>query len=154
MSRFMNSQTPAYKAALACLTVAKGVDVQRLVADVTHGQLRDSFIKLYGLKERKGHACTHRLKGSRQCRCYTREGYKPLDIPHGDHLSEWVRGGRTVAILSQPYGIHHKALVETMEFCKAHDLSVDIGSYPSFHYPGVVISLLFTRVNEPLEPCR
>lgn len=150
MSRFKQNPSPEYRAAVRMLKLLKG-DTAQIYAEATHERLHEDFAAARKLKERKpgSHVCVYRLKGSRQCRCYRIEDgvlrHQPIEIPEGDHLSEWTQGGRTVAILSQPYGLTFNGLRETFEFCEAHDLKVSINSYPSFHYPGVVLSLLFTR---------
>ena len=149
VSRFKGLTSPEYRAAVQVLRRLNR-DAPMVYADAVHEKIKQEFAQSGRIKERKyGHVCVYRLKGARQCKCYgIRSGnpaYQPIEIPHGDHLSEWTRDGQTVAILSQPYGIYHEAIEETMEFCRAHDLEVRISTYPSFHYPGAVLSVIFTR---------
>lgn len=149
MSRFKGVTTPQYWAAVGVLKELSS-DAVTVYADAVYEKVKQEFVETRRIKERKdGHACVYRLKGSRQCKCYRVSGgrpvYRPINIPRGDHLSEWMQDGHTVAILSQPYGMGHETLEETLQFCKEHDLEMRIDTYPSFHYPGAVLSVLFTR---------
>jgi hypothetical protein len=155
--RFNYETTPEYRAAVAALGKLSPEDVQSAYGDASHQHLLDLFTKLRGVKRRKGeHVCAHRLKGNRQCLGYA-PAYAPSprlcpDIPHGDHLSEWTAGGETVAILSQSYGMLHDDVAETLAFCDANGLDVEFSTYPSFHNPGGILSLIFTRKGFYLGP--
>lgn len=149
VSRFKGVTTPEYRQAVSVLK-SVSTDAAQVYAEATHEKIRQEFAVLWRIKGRKGgHVCIYRLKGSRQCKCNTVKGgfltHQPIEIPRGDHLSEWTRDGQTVMILSQPYGLGYEGLQETLKFCEAHDLEVSINTYPSFHYPGSILSLIFTR---------
>lgn len=151
MSKFISNPSTDYTRAIEALSKLPDHDIVRVYADTVHLSLLESFTTRYKIKRRRPlgyHVCVHRLKGNRQCPGYARyapHGLRCPQIPDGDHLSEWVSKNKTVAILSQPYGLTFKSVVETVKFCKEHGLQVEIDSYPSFHFPGVVLSLVFTR---------
>jgi hypothetical protein len=143
ISRFNGTQSAEYRAAVRALQALPLNETEPAYAEATCTRLLESFKKTRNLRRRSvgGHVCVNRLKGKR-CSGY---GIDCPSIPHGDHLSEWKLGGKTVAILSQPYGLSFDGLGETLEFCNLHDLQVSIDTYPSFHFPSAVLSLTFTR---------
>lgn len=144
ISRFKNEQSAEYQAAVRALRALPSGDASCAFADATHVSRLESFKGTRGAKQRQpgSHVCVERLKGKRRCPSYNVDC---IEIPNGDHLSEWTINGKTVAILSQPYGLTYNGLRETLAFCEQHDLEVVIDTYPSFHYPGTVLSLIFTR---------
>lgn len=155
--RWNYETTPEYRAAVAALCKLSPDDVRSAYGDASYQHLMDSFTETRKVKQRKGsHVCVHRLKGNRQCpgysRAYATNKMRCPEIPHGDHMSEWMSDGKTVAILSQPYGMLHESVVETVKFCEANDLDVEFDTYPSFHNPGGVLSLIFTRKGFYLGP--
>jgi hypothetical protein len=142
VSRFKTEQSTEYQAAVRALLALPVDDTEPTYADATHKQHLESFAESRNIRQRRdAHICVERLKRTRK-RCLSANC---LQIPNGDHLSEWARDGVTVAILSQPYGLGFDGLRETLAFCDEHDLEVAIDTYPSFHYPGAVLSLIFTR---------
>lgn len=144
-SRFSTNQSAEYRAAVRALRALPAGDAPCAYADAVHLWLLESFRSNRGIKQRApgSHVCVERLKGKRRCPAPYSDAC--LEIPRGDHLSEWIVGGKTIAILSQPYGLSYDGLTETLAFCEQHELEVLIDTYPSFHYPGRVLSLVFTR---------
>jgi len=142
-SRFNSNPSADYRAAVDALRKLPEGHRDRAYADACHDDLFKGFKNSRKVTQRTtgGHVCVNRLKGSRR-RCY---GVDCPEIPDGDHLSEWKRSGTTVAILSQPYGLGFDGLRETLAFCDEHGLQVTINTYPSFHFPSTVISLIFTQ---------
>lgn len=138
-------------AVLQRLKKAEGVDmVTRVTAEVIAAAALADFARTRKVRERRGggwHVCVNRLRGGR-CRP---QGDCP-NIPAGDHVSEWCRGRETVAIVSQPYGLSRKDLKETMAFAAEYKLDVDIDTWPSWHFPGHVLTVVFTRAGGSLGP--
>jgi hypothetical protein len=150
-NHFLHQPSPLCQEArtlLARLHAAEGSDVvQRTAADVLADAALADFIRTRQVRRRPGsHVCVSRLLGQR-CR-----SYGCPQIPCGDHLSEWCRGRETVAIVSQPYGLYGKQLRETMAFCEQYGLDVDIDTWPSWHFPGSVLTAVFTRQGVYLGP--
>ncbi len=143
-SRFNWNQSPEYRAAVESLKVLPLGEANAVYGDAVHEELLAHF-QTNGLRERRAdHVCVNRLKGER-CRGWGDGGPLCPQIPAGDHLSEWTRDGKTVLILSQPYGLSFERLKETVKFCEAHGLQVSTDTCFSFHYPGRVLSMVFSR---------
>lgn len=103
------------------------------------------FAKKYGVKCSDRHACVNRLIGKR-CGIGNLKCVDPCPrIPAGDHLSLWNKDGKPFVIVSQPYGLTWSALVETVQFCERYGLRPDIDTWPSWHSPGKVLTILYFR---------
>jgi hypothetical protein len=93
------------------------------------------------VKQAPGRICIHRLNGKRRHdnhKCYP---------PAGDHCSLWLdkNTGRPKFFISQPYQIYDYNLEETIKFCHENNLEFVITSYPSWHNPGNVIFIEYSR---------
>jgi hypothetical protein len=110
------------------------------------------FAKKYGVTRSDRHACVNRLIG-KMC---GRGNLKCVDpcprLPAGDHLSLWNKDGKPFCIVSQPYGLSFSALEETFRFCRRYRLRAEISTWPSWHAPGDVLTVLFFRSEE--EPAK
>lgn len=118
--------------------------VERVIAIVTAPARHHAFAQRYHVTQRRGHICVERLQGKRSCTKRTCSSLFP-PIPGGDHVSEWMRNGQTVCIVSQPYGVSAELFVETAQYCDAHDLDVSIDATLAWHFPGKSLLLIYTR---------
>ncbi len=98
-------------------------------------------LKQYGLR------CAHALIGKRCYRILDSDACFP---PGHDHSSLWGRDGKPLVFLSQPYPIGNDTIVESVAFCQRLGLSMAISTWPSFHFPGAVLSVEYWNPNGPL----
>jgi len=98
----------------------------------------ETFARSRGLKRSDGHACIERLLGHR---CHGIHSGPPA----GDHDTLWLKGGKPVLYLAQPYGLGWDKMRELIAFCLRHGLRADVDVWPSFHFPAHVISVYITR---------
>lgn len=61
-----------------------------------------------------------------------------------DHGTRWLRAGQPYCLLGQPYDLSADDLAELHEL-QARGLHVSITTWPSWHYPGAVLSVLVNR---------
>jgi hypothetical protein len=143
------NRTPEYEAAITALrkliTPDNHIDMaQRAFAEAVCDETLKKWAALRGLKPAGGHPCVHRLLGKR---C-SGLGDEPCYPPNSDHLSMWNRNGRPYCLVSQPYGLNHKQIQEIMHYCQTKGLTVDIDTWPAWHFPGVVLHVLIRRAHE------
>ncbi len=74
--------------------------------------------------------------------------YTDLRFPGADHVSYWNKNGKPFCVVSQPYNIDDKVMVEVVDICKKHNLKCFISAGPSWHYPGGVFTMLWVGVDE------
>lgn len=160
-SRFNSKSSPLWKSAVGALRrllEAEGTNgVESAYAEAVADRHEEDWIARRALKLHRGHCCVNRLLGKR---CQHGRAYLPLgsgtlvvatqsagtiEIPKGDHLSEWTHNGKTDVILSQPYGLTYKGIKETVAFCERYGLEASIDTWPSFHLPGAVLSVEYSR---------
>ncbi len=91
-----------------------------------------------GFKQSDGRLCVQRLWG-RQC------NLKDCVPPSGDHDTLWLQNGKPAMYVTQPYGLEWETMRKLVAFCERHGLKADVAAWPSFHYPGQVISILLSR---------
>lgn len=142
MSRFVEwkKQTDKYRAALEALRVLAQEnwdDAERACAEFM-AEPWEAAMKTKGITQRRtGHVCLSRLKGERRCpNNWSHACNSPHCIPGHDHSSEWVKEGKTHAIVCQPYGMSYEVLKQAVSFCEANGLRVDIDAYLAWHFPG------------------
>jgi hypothetical protein len=153
----MSRPTPLYTSGLDLmqkLIHEEGIHAaEALYADVLGGPRKQQFARDELAKPQRGpHVCVHRLVGAAKCLemppgiCDT---LTPT-LPASDHLSEWRsnagRGGKTVAIVSQPYSLSNQDLQEIVSRCQSDGLQAEV-STESWHFPGR--SLLLTWRSGP-----
>ena len=106
------------------------------------------FKERYGVKESRGVVCWQRLLGKR-CPTYQSSSQK-YDVPHvcypphSDHVTLWNKNGKPHFLVSQPYGPwHYNRILKIGEFCEKNNLEFLIDAWPSWHYPGRVLTVIF-----------
>lgn len=100
------------------------------------------------------HVCIHRLMGkpcARQDKPHTVACNARNNIPASDHLSEWQKDGKTLFIVSQPYGMSFDSLKKTVLFCESNGLAVNISAESSWHFPGRTIAVEYTSIENKTE---
>jgi hypothetical protein len=108
-------------------------------------QRENEWSKREGLKRSKAAPfCVCRLLGKR-CSSFGM-GTCPNAVPEADHPSLWLRDGKPVAFVSQPYQIGD---VEKLgSFCRDRDLRCTITTWPAWHYPGNALFVEIRRAQE------
>jgi hypothetical protein len=64
-------------------------------------------------------------------------------VPEVDHPSLWIRDGKAVIFVSQPYGLVDVARLGA--FCMERNLTCMITTWPAWHNPGSVLHVEITR---------
>lgn len=108
-------------------------------------RLMEEWAKANKLRHVGGKVCWRRLHGKRcrgsgcDCMPYT------LNCPLVDHSSVWRKADGSYLILLQPYLMSLDTIRALGEFCVVHGLNVTVTTYPSYHSPGLVLSIVLTR---------
>lgn len=93
------------------------------------------------LRPAGGRLCIQRLIGKR---CGTHDYSADFLPPSADHCSLWIDGsGKPAVFVSQPYSLGMADAVLTAEFCQRLGLEFQISTYPSWHNPGSVVTVLY-----------
>jgi hypothetical protein len=142
------NRTPEYEAAIAALKklISPNGDTNmatRAFAEAVCHYTMKKWAELRGLKKAGGHPCINRLLGKR-CNGW---GDEPCFPPYSDHLTMWNRDGRPYCLVSQPYGLTNEQVKEILNFCKDKGLTIDIDTWPAWHFPGRVLHVLFRRAH-------
>lgn len=155
--RDKSKRTAQYEAAvrtLRQLVEAEGESAASdACAEATAEKRREDYQRAGGLKQSEGQVCVQRLLGN-QCHRYShpyREGDCECDPPGADHQTLWLKDGQPFVYLSQPYPLGLETLRKTVRFCDRFDLDMVISTWPSWHYPGNVLSVEFTRRGNEVE---
>ncbi|MBI4377240.1 MAG: hypothetical protein HY549_12420 [Elusimicrobia bacterium] len=143
MRQFASGETRTEKYAQALralreLLEAQGEDVVGCAYAEAVAQSRYDRFAVKGLKQSDGRLCVQRLWG-KQC------DLKDCVPPSGDHDSLWLRDGKPAVYLTQPYGLTWETMRRLMAFCERHGLKADIDTWPSFHFPGQVLSVQLSK---------
>ena len=142
-----NDRTPAYLSAVAALKALPADLRERAVAEASADDLRDAWIK--SRRVRKAPPGTNywgRLVGKTQSE-QGRIGRNER-LPGDDHTSLWLEGDEPVIYVSQPYQLSFEELRNIVQACSDNALSVQVSSRPSWHFPGRVLMLEYTRAPE------
>lgn len=110
----------------------------RAYAEAVAETYEADFAKKRGLKRSQERACVLRLT-SQRC------PGEHLAPPGGDHDTLWLKDGRPELYLMQPYGFGWDKMRELVAFCLQHGLKADVDIWPSFHFPGHVLSICLQR---------
>lgn len=167
MDRFVARahQTPAYREAVRALQAVVAVagpgvpTATQAFAEAVWEQHKTEYAASRGLTESKtNHACIRRLLG-RQCRSggverEARGDLPPCWPPGADHSSLWNRDGKPVVFVMQPYPMSYATVRELVDFCERWGLQFSVSPWPSWHYPGAVVTLEITRTGTDLRPAR
>lgn len=62
-----------------------------------------------------------------------------------DHGTRWTRDGRPYCLVGQPYQLLADDLRELLDLQLEHGLDVSVATWPAWHYPGRVLSVIVTR---------
>ena len=161
MTAFNKKPSPTYLQALSAmhkLMEEEGGDfVRRACADVTWEDNKRIFAKREGLKEAKT-SSIERLTGKRSekeivrlfkessqsLEDYSRLSEKPV-LPKDDHSSLWLKDGKPYAYVSQPYQLSLNDVKKLASFCDEYNLDMLIEAYPSWHFPGEVLTVKVTK---------
>ncbi len=103
-------------------------------------KIRKDFTERYHLTPARGRLCFLRLLGKR-----CSHGLNGCWPPGSDHVSLWNKDGNPRALISQPYSLESCVLADMVSFAKQHELEFTVSSYPSWHYPGEVLTVVWTR---------
>jgi hypothetical protein len=102
-SRFMQEPSPEYLKAVQVLRqLAQKESLDHALqawAESCADERREAWAQSYGLKESKGHVCLTRFLG-KQC-----DSVNCLRAPGDDHRSLWIKHGKPVVYVYQPYGL-------------------------------------------------
>jgi hypothetical protein len=104
----------------------------------------------HGLKEvRNTPYCVCRLLG-KVCK---RFGVSDcLNAPPGcDHPSLWLRNGKPVTFVFQPYGLCNADVEKLGAFCRERKLELEVSTWPAWHYPGSVLHVEISKSGEREE---
>ena len=134
-----------------------GDAVRRICADVTWEDNKQTFAERERLKESK-QPSIERLTGKRSekefLRLYEKSSKSPEDfarlskkpvLPKDDHFSLWLKGGKPHAYISQPYELSLNDAKELVNFCGEYNLDLLIRAFPSWHFPGRVLTVEVTK---------
>ncbi len=112
----------------------------RAFAEATSDIFRND-LKKQGYKRSNAIPSIEWLVGKRKPR-YDR-GTRP---PGDDHSSIWTKDRKPILYLSQPYNLGERLLKEMVEFAEKWGLEFWIRTWPSFHFPGHVLSVWWSRI--------
>jgi hypothetical protein len=136
-------------AALDALISQEGSDhATRAYGEVVQDTLLANFAKARGLKRSNGAVCISRLHGKQCALGYQFSNHRTAGgcFPPGtDHPSLWNKDGKPYCFVSQPYGLSHRTLREILAYCEANGFEVEIDAQPSWHFPGRVLTVIFTK---------
>ncbi len=120
-------------------------------SDDERRQLMNIWAEKHGLRRSTTHACLRHLVGQR---C---DGISGTDIDgcptgdrnYADHPTLWLQNGSREILIFQPYGLSKADIEEILEDAERYDVSLRLDAWPSWHYPGSVLTVTFQRT-EPL----
>lgn len=148
MSRFNKKPSPLYREAVLALSrliEAEGIDqTERASAEALSEPLLEQWKKTIGATRSQGQPCLNRLLGGRHQEHWNSDRVcHPCRIPISDHTTSWIKNGKPVCILSQPYSLSTENMREIVATCEEWDLSVTVRTGPGFHFPGRILSVLW-----------
>lgn len=151
MRRFMHKPTDLYSRAvkaLSLLCMAEGADAAlRAYAEATWEEHQKQYAKKYGLKLSNGRICLARLLG-KKCDYHSDHSGIPCRPPGADHDSLWLKDGKPYVYVSQPYGLSAREMRELVSMCDRHGLEAYASAWPSWHFPGAVLTVEIKRKAE------
>lgn len=132
--------------AIRALAEAEGTDLAtRAYAEATWDLDRDGYAASRKLKLANGPVCIQRIHGKR-CREFSSYGTRcECHPPADDHPSLWNKERKPERYLSQPYSLSTEDLRQVVAFVDRFDLDVVVTPWPSFHFPGSILSVEYRR---------
>jgi hypothetical protein len=134
------------------LTAESDVDVvSRVYASAVHAASCQEWAQGLGLRRSTGHPCLGRLRDGR---CTEQYAYQygqstkhriPCRIPGADHDSLWLKNGKPVLYVTQPYHWTWETMQEAVAFGQFWGLAIDVEPWPSWHFPGRVLTILVRK---------
>lgn len=109
-------------------------------------------VRLGADRRSMSHPCVHRLFNKR---CPDRyggnwfaewDGKMPCHPPATDHPSLWLKDGKAIAFVSEPYGLVMKDTIEMVNFAERWGLTFEMLPWASPHYPGHTMAVIWRRV--------
>lgn len=144
------TQRQAYEALLNAKQETNADIASRVCAAVIAEDYEASFARVYGITRSKGTWCIQRLLGKRcqMGRMWTSCACRP---PADDHPTLWNHQGKPVFWVSQPYGLAGAHVREIVAFCETHGLDFWIDAWPGWHFPGHVLTVIYSRPGMRLQ---
>jgi hypothetical protein len=126
----------------------EGLDsAQRAFSQAAYFEIQSQAMEGY-TPQRGAHVCLYRLLGAKSCPDTRARPCDSPRLPGSDHISEWVKDGKTAKIVSQPYRLSYDDLKELIAFCEAKGLKAEI-SAQSWHFPGRTLRVDFSLAKDP-----
>lgn len=155
MRKFINKPSALYSQAVGALSTlieAEGVDAAlRAYAQATWEEHQEQYAKNHGLRPSKGRICLARLLGKR-CDFHSDHSGVPCRPPGADHDSLWLKDGKPYTYTSQPYSLTLEEMRALVALCDRHGLEVSVTTWPSWHFPGGVLTMEIRRKEEKEKP--
>ena len=73
-------------------------------------------------------------------------------LPGDDHTTLWNIDGKPAVYVSQPYGLSLDRLKEICAACDQHGLTVEVGAWPAWHFPGSVLHVEYRKATQDNAP--
>lgn len=144
-TRFLSrkERTPLYEAAVAALQALseEGGSPTRAFAEAVAETRQQRFGARHKVKPSGGSATIARLIG----KGLSQEDRYLLRPPGADHDSLWLRDGKPVMFVTQPYELHRDGMREIVAFCDQWNLDVTVDTADSWHFPGWTTLLRYER---------
>jgi hypothetical protein len=151
MSAFVSKPSAAYcetVAQIKALIEAEGVDnASRACAEAMRDALKACYAARVKAKPRETpHTCIRRLQGKRSCGGGNLHAMVDRP-PRTDHATEWHQAGKTVSIVSHPYGISLKDMRDIVSYCDQHGFDAQIDA-SSWYFLGHTVRLEWRKHRE------
>lgn len=151
-SRFTN-KPDELQAARALESIPPG-ERDRVFAESISHHIEKRFAEAFGLKQSSGRVCIQRLLG-RTCTQWLRShrmGECECLPPGTDHPSLWLKNGKPVVFVSQPYGVTAKTMADMNKFAEKHGLEFDVGAEMSWWYPSRTVLVCWRKKESTVIP--
>lgn len=145
MSRFLHGKerTPEYEEAVRLMrqwSTEPKRWLDRAYAEAIADSARDRWAEARKVKRSGRHACFKTLLGKR---C---NGAGCPRLAVNDHDTLWNGpDGKPKILLLQPYGLSVEHIAELHQYCEENGLEAAVCTFPSFHFPGAVLSIEVQR---------
>jgi hypothetical protein len=135
---------------------AQGDEASRVYAAATHVNTLDAWQRREGVTPATGHACLGRLIGRKcdQYSYYRARREVPCALPGADHITLWLKDGIPEVYVTQPYYLHEDTMGAIAALCERWGLRCTVSTWPAWHFPSGVLSILVRRKPETPAPTR